>query len=109
MRNYVPPADQDNYMRRFSFNLTNPSDLFNLGFCFSVICLAILAPLSSTGAVLINEVMYHPNSTNVLEEWVELYNPGPTNVSLAGWKITKSLQFAFPTNTTITAGGFLVV
>src|SRR6267142_6454297 len=71
--------------------------------------LATLAPAFSAGNVLINEVMYHPNSTNPLEEWVELYNPGPTNVNLSGWQITKSLQFTFPTNSSIPAGGFVVV
>src|SRR5258706_10082809 len=71
--------------------------------------LATLAPAFSAGNVLINEIMYHPASTNLLEEWFELYNPGPTNVSLRGWQMTKGVQFAFPTNASISAGGFLVV
>ena len=41
------------------------------------------------GGVVINEIMYHPASTNALEEWIELYNNGATNVNLSGWKITK--------------------
>src|SRR6266511_4162504 len=76
---------------------------------FTGIFFLLISAASAFGGVVINEIMYHPSSTNLLEEWVELYNPGPTNVSLSGWQITKSLQFAFPTNTAITAGGFLVV
>jgi hypothetical protein len=66
-------------------------------------------PSFSRAAVLINEIMYHPASTNLLEEWFELYNPGPTNVNVSGWQITKGVHFAFPTNTTVPAGGYLVI
>jgi hypothetical protein len=59
--------------------------------------------------VVFNEVMYHPATTNVLEEWIELFNSGPTNVSLSGWKIAKAIDFTFPTNASITAGGYLVI
>src|SRR5882762_1137350 len=75
-----------------------------------LLLLAGAAPGLAAGAgILFNEIMYHPASTNVLEEWIELYNSGPTNVNLSGWQITKGVQFAFPTNTTIAAGGYLVV
>ena len=53
--------------------------------------------------------MFHPASTNVLEEWLELYNMGPTNVNLSGWQITKGVAFTFPTNTILATGGYLVV
>jgi spore coat protein CotH len=68
-----------------------------------------VCPNPGFGAVLFNEVMYHPASTNVLEEWVELYNTGPTNVNLGGWKIAKAIDFSFPTNVSIPAGGYLVI
>jgi hypothetical protein len=78
-------------------------------YLFPILLLVNLAPASA--GVLFNEIMYHPNSTNVLEEWFELYNPGPTNVSLSGWQISNGLlsSFTIPTNTTIFVGGFLVV
>ena len=76
-------------------------------------CSGILFLLSWTlpafSGVVINEIMHHPASTNVLEEWIELHNSGTTNVNLSGWRIVKGLQFTFPTNTAIAAGGFLVV
>lgn len=61
------------------------------------------------GPVRINELMYHPNSTNVLEEWLELANPAATNVDLSGWRFSHGLAFVFPTNTVLAAGGYLVV
>jgi len=69
----------------------------------------LLSVFSARSAVIINEIYYHPVTTNLLEEWFELYNPGPTNVNISGWRMTKGVSVAFPTNTTINAGGFLVV
>src|SRR6185503_5832230 len=76
---------------------------------FSGILFLLAWALPASGSVVINEILYHPTSTNVLEEWIELYNTGQTNVNLSGWRITKGLQFTFPTNTTIAAGGYLVI
>ena len=59
--------------------------------------------------VVINEIMYHPPSTNLLEEWFEIYNPGTNAVDLSGWQVTKGVEFTFPTNTVIGVGGYLVV
>ena len=46
-------------------------------------------------------------------DWVELYNAGETEVSLAGWSLTDDAasirKWMFPTNTTIPAGGYLLV
>jgi len=76
---------------------------------FSGILFLLAWALPSSGSVVINEILYHPTSTNVLEEWIELYNTGQTNVDLSGWRLTKGLQFTFPTNTIIAAGGYLVI
>lgn len=47
------------------------------------------------------------------EPWVELYNPGTNPVSLDGFYLadnyTNLAQWSFPANTTVAAGGFLVV
>ncbi len=58
--------------------------------------------------VLINEIMYHPASEAVSEEYVELYNTNNVAVSLAGWTITGGIDFTFP-DVTIPAGDYLVV
>ena len=64
---------------------------------------------ASASQVLINEIMYHPASENLLESYVELYNPGTYAENLSGWRFTKGLQYVFPTNTVLAAGGYLVV
>ena len=69
-------------------------------------CAATLLPAQT---VVINEIMYHPPSTNLLEEWFEIYNPGTNAVDLSGWQVTKGVEFTFPTNTVIGVGGYLVV
>jgi hypothetical protein len=58
--------------------------------------------------VVINEIMYHPQSENPLEEFIELYNYGSAPVTVAGWRFSSGVQFTFP-NTSIPAGGYLVV
>src|SRR3954470_5332253 len=61
------------------------------------------------GDVIISELMYHPADTNVLKEFVELYNTGTSATDLSGWQLTKGVHFTFPTNSIITPGGYLVV
>ena len=58
--------------------------------------------------VLIHEIHYHPASEDIREEFIELYNASTGVVSLAGWRLARGVEFAFP-NVTIPAGGFLVV
>ncbi len=58
--------------------------------------------------VVISEIMYHPSSENVLEEYIELYNKGSSAVSLAGWRFSAGVQFTFP-SVAIPGGGYLVV
>lgn len=73
-------------------------------------CLWLFASFSaSSQQVIINEIMYHPPSHHPRDEWVELFNAGPTNVNLTGWHITGGIDFAFASNTVIEAGSYLVV
>jgi hypothetical protein len=62
-----------------------------------------------TTSVVINEIMYHPPTNNVADEYVELYNAGATAVSLAGWDFSRGINFNFPTTATIGAGQYLVI
>ena len=67
--------------------------------------------------VVINEIMYHPyhSAENPIEpedmraEYIELFNRESEDVNLAGWRITDGVDFAFPNDVTIGAGGYLVV
>ncbi|HEY0548481.1 MAG TPA: lamin tail domain-containing protein, partial [Verrucomicrobiae bacterium] len=59
--------------------------------------------------ILINEIMYHPASQDSREEYLELFNAGPTNVNLTGWQFTKGINFTFPSNTVLSPSSYLVV
>ncbi len=60
------------------------------------------------GAVVINEIMYHPASAQPADEWIELFNRGSNAVNLTGWALTRGVDFVFP-SITLPAGGYLVV
>lgn len=60
------------------------------------------------GRVVINEIMYHPVSQLETEEYIEIYNRGGSAVNLAGWSITRGVDFAFP-SMTLPSGGYLVI
>jgi hypothetical protein len=74
-----------------------------------LLSLVLLAPVARGQNILINEIMYHPSSENSREEYLELYNAGPTNVNLSGWQFTRGIRFTFPSNTFIKASGYLVL
>jgi len=71
--------------------------------------------------VVINEIMYHPPSVdgtndNDLDEFLELHNPTGASVSLFDsshhtntWQLRNAVEFVFPTNVSLTAGGYLLV
>lgn len=63
---------------------------------------------SPTGDVVISEIMYHPASENVLEEYIELYNKGTTAVNLLDWKISAGVQYSFP-EVILPADSYIVV
>lgn len=76
---------------------------------FLILILLLILILPVYSQVIINEIMYHPSSENVAEEYIELHNRSSTNVSLAGWRISNGVEFTFPSNTVIQANGYLVV
>lgn len=59
--------------------------------------------------VVINEIMYAPISGDPDEEYVELHNPGAQSINLEGWRLQGGIDFQFPANATIPAGGYAVV
>jgi len=63
----------------------------------------------SRAEVVINEIMYHPSSENVAEEYIEVHNKGTNTVSLDGWRFSKGVTFTFSNNVTLASGGYLVV
>ena len=73
-----------------------------------IIILGSFVSRSSMAAVVINEIMYHPASENIAEEYIELFNSSTTNVNLAGWKFSKGILFTFPA-ATIRSNGYFVI
>ena len=75
--------------------------------------LLLLASAGFSQNVVINEIMYHPlqpvnGHEPVEEEFIELFNRGPTNVNLAGWRFTKGVELTFPSYT-LPPGAYAVV
>jgi len=60
------------------------------------------------GDVMISEIMYHPASGDVQQEWIELFNAGSDPVALGGARIARGVDFTFP-DVTIKPNGYLVV
>ncbi|MCX7847173.1 MAG: CotH kinase family protein [bacterium] len=59
--------------------------------------------------VVINELYYNPPGSGDETEFIEFWNIGSTNVSLAGWYMQDGVTFVFPAGAQIAAGGFLVL
>jgi len=77
--------------------------------------------LFATQDLVISEIMYHPAPTetqpenNTGDEYVELYNPSPSPVTLSTptevgpWRVSGGVEYSFPSKATIAAGGYAVV
>lgn len=72
----------------------------------------------ASGALLFNELMPSNRSTVADEsgaypDWIEIYNPGNSEISLAGWTISDKLdnpgKHALAAELSVPAGGFLVL
>jgi hypothetical protein len=79
------------------------------------------------GPLVINEIMYHPpdiggTNDNGLDEYIEIYNIGSTNVRLFDpiiypfangqtntWRLRGVVDFNFPTNITLAASNYLLL
>jgi len=72
---------------------------------------------SGVTGMVINEMMYHPpdigTNDNTLDEYVELFNPTTSPIGLFGtngsWRLGGGIGLDFPPNTTVAAGGTLLV
>jgi regulation of enolase protein 1 (concanavalin A-like superfamily) len=59
--------------------------------------------------VVINEILYNPISGDGDDEFVELFNKGVGAINVSGWRFSDGIDFIIPSNTVISAGGYLVV
>jgi hypothetical protein len=59
------------------------------------------------GPVVINEIMYAPAEGG--QEFIELRNLTDAEVPLDGWRFNEGIDFTFPTDAFVPAGGYLVL
>jgi hypothetical protein len=70
--------------------------------------LALGTGFAARADIVFSEIMYHPASEDVREEYIELHNTGGSAVNLAGWRLSSGVRFNFPP-ISIPAGAYLVV
>jgi len=72
--------------------------------CVLICCLPVHAQ------VVINELMYSPrDGVSEAAEYLELFNPGTTDVDLSGWSFSSGIKLTFPPGSSIGAGRYLVI
>ena len=62
--------------------------------------------------VVINEIHYNPASSQGSDndyEFLELYNPGTTDIDISGYYFTQGINHVFADATTLAAGSYLVL
>ena len=88
-----------------------------------LLAVSLLFGSISNAQVIISEIHYHPveepvfladgtpalDLTDDVHEFVEIQNLGASAVNIGGWELSNGLEFTFPANTMIPAGGFRVV
>jgi CotH kinase protein/Lamin Tail Domain/Bacterial Ig domain/Calx-beta domain/Immunoglobulin domain len=75
-----------------------------------LLCLSFFAAGRAWGdRVVINEIMYHPNSERVSEEYIELLNAGTNTVPLRGWHFSRGVSFTFTNDYVLNPNELVVV
>ncbi len=66
------------------------------------------AATAAPASVIINEINYDPVNPTYLTEYIELFNPTGSAVTLTGWRIASAVDYTFGA-VTINAGDYLCV
>lgn len=61
------------------------------------------------GPVIVSEFLFQPVPANPYLEFVEIFNAGVQTENLSNWRLTGEVNFAFPSNTFLSAGAALAV
>ncbi|MFK7924425.1 MAG: lamin tail domain-containing protein [Bacteroidia bacterium] len=65
---------------------------------------------SAPSPIIINEINYNSAASFDPGNWIELYNPAATSVDISEWELhTDSAYYKLPQNTSIAAGGYLIL
>ena len=65
--------------------------------------------LHADSVVVINEIHYHPADAGETLEFVELQNQMSIDIDLSGWTLDGVGNYTFPADSSIPAGGFVVI
>lgn len=69
-------------------------------------------PMVEAPKVVFSEIMYNPVDEKAYDdnhEFLELYNRSDSQVDLSSWKLSGTVQFTFPSGTTLAPGAYLVL
>lgn len=74
---------------------------------------AVAGEIACMDPILLSEVEANPAGTDAGNEWVELHNPGASDVDVSGWLLETThgatVRLELPSGTTVPAGGRVVV
>lgn len=81
---------------------------------FSALAVLLLAFILSgrahaAGAVVFNEIHFHPATNESALEWLELHNQMGVDVDISEWRLAGGVEYTFPDGTIIAGRGYLVV
>jgi len=98
-----------------SFTKTDMKNRLRTRFALAVITALLVPlfplPLHAEGSIVIGEVAWAGSSLSAADEWIELWNLGEEDVSLAGYTLTgaSTEPIAFPDDAMIVAGGTYLI
>jgi len=70
---------------------------------------SLLLCWSPASAIVISEVMYHPQRDETHGEYVEIYNENAARMDLSRWQFTDGTHYTFPQGTVIESHAYLVI
>ena len=83
---------------------------YYIGLFLGVWLLFSVTPSAVHANIKINEIAWMGTTASQYSEWIELYNSGLNDISLAGWKLYKTGdQLFFTLSKTIAANGYLLI
>ncbi len=59
--------------------------------------------------VVFNEIQYHPATSEVQLEWIELHNQMAVDVDISSWYLSDGVFYQFPAGTIVEGGDYIVV
>jgi hypothetical protein len=74
-----------------------------------VVSILFLFFCSSLHAIVISEVMYHPQTDEPHNEYVEVYNETAARQDLGRWQFTEGIHFTLPEGTILQPRSYLVI